>query len=123
MVHKPAQSSSSRNEHWKTVQVTYDSVSLTNQWWHFQVQELFSTPPKCPHTVRQNKRCSIPESELHIKLADDIPEHCSEAYTPVATSLKITFKLTVVNTEVIKVHQQLVYWVYYQIKTLKKNSD
>lgn len=119
MVQKSAPFSSWRNEYLKVLKShLWLSFSFINQWWHLQIQELPSTSPKCTHTIKQNKRCSIPESQLCTKPPDDILEHYPEMYTPVATSLRITFKQTTAKTEVIKVHQDLAYQVYYHIKIL-----
>ena len=118
MVQKSAPFSSWRNEYLKVLKShLWLSFSFINQWQHLQIQELPSTSPKRTHTIKQNERCSIPESQLCVKPPDDILEHYPETY---ATSLRITFKQTVAKTEVIelKVHQDLAYQVYYHIKIL-----
>lgn len=65
----------------------YYKFSFINRW-HFQIQELPSALPKCPHTIKQKKikRCSNPESQLCIKPPDDVIRTLPTNVAPVATS-------------------------------------
>lgn len=74
----------------------------------FSNSKTLSAPPKYPHTIKQNKSCSNPESQLCIKPPNK-SVNSLEMYAPIATALKVTFKRTMVNTEVIKVQKDLVY--------------
>lgn len=74
----------------------------------FSNSKTLFAPPKYPHTIKQKKRCSNPESQLRIK-PPNILVNSLEMYGPTATSLKITLKQTMVNTEVIQAQQNLVY--------------